>query len=53
MKDIYRIVCNFYDNMMSFNDWWRTVPEDLRNKSRKGDDLFDHFIMSYNIHLVF
>ena len=21
-----------------FEDWWRTVPEDLRNKSRKGDE---------------
>jgi hypothetical protein len=24
--------------MQSFNDWWNTVPEDLRNKSRNGDD---------------
>jgi hypothetical protein len=22
----------------SFEDWWRTVPEDLRSKSRKGDE---------------
>ena len=22
----------------SFEDWWRTVPEDLRQKSRKGDE---------------
>ena len=22
----------------SFNDWWKTVPEDLRSKSRKGDE---------------
>ena len=22
----------------SFNDWWITVPEDLRNKTRKGDE---------------
>ena len=22
----------------SFNDWWKTVPEDLRNKTRKGDE---------------
>ena len=24
--------------MQSFNDWWKTVPEDLRNKTRKGDE---------------
>ena len=24
--------------MRSFNDWWKTVPEDLRNKTRKGDE---------------
>jgi hypothetical protein len=24
--------------MKSFNDWWKTVPEDLRNKSNKGDE---------------
>jgi hypothetical protein len=24
--------------MKSFNDWWKTVPEDLRSKSRKGDE---------------
>jgi hypothetical protein len=24
--------------MKSFNDWWRTVPEDLRSNSRKGDE---------------
>ena len=22
----------------SFEDWWRTVPEDLRNKTRRGDE---------------
>jgi hypothetical protein len=22
--------------MKSFNDWWKTVPEDLRSKSRNG-----------------
>jgi hypothetical protein len=22
----------------TFNDWWKTVPEDLRNKTRKGDE---------------
>ena len=22
----------------SFEDWWRTVPDDLRSKSRKGDE---------------
>jgi hypothetical protein len=22
----------------SFEDWWKTVPEDLRTKSRKGDE---------------
>ena len=22
----------------SFEDWWKTVPEDLRNKTRKGDE---------------
>ena len=38
MEDIYQIVCNFYDSMKSFNDWWSTVPEDLRYKSRKGDE---------------
>ncbi len=26
------------DNMKSFNDWWKTVPEDLRSKSRNGDE---------------
>jgi hypothetical protein len=25
-------------NMQSFNDWWKTVPKDLRNKTRKGDE---------------
>ena len=25
--------------MRSFNDWWKTVPEDLRNKTRKGDEV--------------
>ena len=24
--------------MQSFNDWWKTVPEDLRNKTRNGDE---------------
>ena len=24
--------------MKGFNDWWKTVPEDLRHKSRKGDE---------------
>jgi hypothetical protein len=22
----------------TFEDWWNTVPEDLRNKTRKGDE---------------
>jgi hypothetical protein len=22
----------------TFEDWWKTVPEDLRNKTRKGDE---------------
>lgn len=22
----------------SFNDWWNTVPSDLQNKARKGDE---------------
>jgi hypothetical protein len=26
------------DYMMSFNDWWKTVPEDLRSKTHKGDE---------------
>ena len=26
------------DNMKSFNDWWNTVPEDLRSKSPNGDE---------------
>ena len=26
------------DNMKSFNDWWKTVPEDLRSKSYNGDE---------------
>jgi len=30
-------VYNLYDTMKSFNNWWRTVPEDLRYKSLKGD----------------
>ena len=30
---------NLYDTMKSFNNWWRTVPEDLRYKSRKGDEV--------------
>ena len=25
--------------MKSFNNWWRTVPEDLRYKSCKGDEV--------------
>jgi hypothetical protein len=24
--------------MKSFNDWWKSIPEDLRSKSRKGDE---------------
>ena len=24
--------------MKSFNEWWRTVPVELRYKSRKGDE---------------
>ena len=24
--------------MRIFKDWWKTVPEDLRNKTRKGDE---------------
>jgi hypothetical protein len=24
--------------MRSFNDWWKTVPADLQQKSRKGDE---------------
>jgi hypothetical protein len=24
--------------MRSFNDWWNTVPADLQQKSRKGDE---------------
>ena len=27
------------NNMKSFNDWWGTVAEDLRYKSRKGDEV--------------
>jgi pimeloyl-ACP methyl ester carboxylesterase len=23
----------------TFDDWWKTVPEDLRNKTRKGDEV--------------
>ena len=26
------------DKMRSFNDWWNTVPSDLQNKTRKGDE---------------
>ena len=25
-------------SMKSFNDWWKSIPEDLRSKSRKGDE---------------
>jgi hypothetical protein len=39
IKDIYEIVCHDSEiSMKSFNDWWKTIPEDLRNKSRKGDE---------------
>ena len=38
MEDINQIVCNFYDTMKSFNDRWRTVPEDLKYKPRNGDE---------------
>ena len=24
--------------MRNFDDWWNTVPEDLRQKARKGDE---------------
>ena len=24
--------------MRSLNDWWNTVPSDLQNKTRKGDE---------------
>ena len=33
MDDVYLI-----DKMRSFNDWWNTVPSDLQNKTRKGDE---------------
>jgi len=26
------------DNMKSFNGWWKSIPEDLGNKTRKGDE---------------
>ena len=26
------------DMVRKFDDWWTTVPEDLRNKTRKGDE---------------
>jgi hypothetical protein len=24
--------------MKSFNGWWKSIPEDLRNKTRRGDE---------------
>ena len=24
--------------MRSFDDWWKTIPDDLQQKSRKGDE---------------
>lgn len=38
IKGIYQIVCSCGVNMKSFNDWWKTVPEDLRSKSRNEDE---------------
>src|ERR1044072_6780817 len=38
VKDIYEIMCMINDSMKSFNDWWKSIPEDLRSKSRKGDE---------------
>src|SRR5919202_6736883 len=38
VKDIYEIMCMIRDSMKSFNDWWKSIPEDLRSKSRKGDE---------------
>ena len=38
MEDILSNSAQFYDNTKSFNDWWRTVPEDLSYKSLKENE---------------
>ena len=37
IRGIYQIVCS-HGQMKSFEDWWKTVPEDLRQKTRRGDE---------------
>jgi hypothetical protein len=38
MSKIYMIMCMIHEiSMKSFNDWWKSFPEDL-SKSRKGDE---------------
>jgi len=29
---------NIQINMRNFEDWWKTVPIDLQQKTRKGDE---------------
>ena len=44
-------------HMKSFHDWWKTVPEDLRSKSRNGDEANKPMLnqvndVLLNLHLV-
>ena len=38
-RETFKTICSImFFIMRSFNDWWKTVPENLRNKTRKGDE---------------
>jgi hypothetical protein len=37
-KTLIKFDCNFGLMVRTFDDWWKTVPEDLKQKTRKGDE---------------
>ena len=37
-KTLIKFYCNFGPMVRTFDDWWKTVPEDLKQKTRKGDE---------------
>jgi len=37
-KTLINYGLNFGFMVRTFEEWWKTVPEDLRSKSRKGDE---------------
>jgi hypothetical protein len=36
----------------SFNDWWNTIPSDLQNKARKGDEASKPLLNQVNYALL-